>query len=395
MAGPGDDERAGWHLANQSLGVIEPLDHPDVPEQAVDECLLPRRSGSGVEQTVEPANHAGMAAGIEGGAGLARIVRCGGRREGDPATGHEHRLRLGRVGPVGKPAHEVIERIDDEALAERAEREVDEVGPADGGVDHVAEHAQETWHGRLARGRAHEPPRRIGEPLLSADEFFEHALPLAAGLEFRLPAGEIPPGRFDRGGPLPLVAFERFQGVGCGREPLRQRPDIALAGGHRFHDQRLVPPGRVDLFAAGIDPTAGLVGAAGRPVGIRLESLTPPVEVVDAGGLRRQLLPEVVAVLMRARGRLFVVGEFGGDPPEIRLDRLGLTTGLLDGGHGVALPSGGGPDVFLEAGKVALHFRAALTQERERRLGGLHVRVRAGERDLERRQISFGLGALF
>ena len=107
LAAAGDDEHSRRRHTHKSLRVVEPLDHPHPAEPAAGDLPVAVRRLLRLDEPVEPAHHAGMPRGIEAfNGGLFGFVE---RREAHTAAGHERRLRLGRIGPEGKPADEIVE----------------------------------------------------------------------------------------------------------------------------------------------------------------------------------------------------------------------------------------------------------------------------------------------
>ena len=141
------------------------------------------------DQAVEATDDARVVAGLE----LVGITKELPSQKTDPAAGGEHGFGGGRGPPRCMPADRVVERVDDEALPEFAEREVDERCPLDPCDNEVGEHAGQTGD-RGCHVALEQATRRLREALVAVDDVLEHRATLATGLERRPPAGEFPPG---------------------------------------------------------------------------------------------------------------------------------------------------------------------------------------------------------
>ena len=169
--------------------MLDPFDDPRAAEEAADQV------GYGVclvavgDQVVEATDDARVVAGLK----LVGITKELPREKTDPAAGGKHGFGGGRGPPRCMPADRVVERVDDEALPEFAEREVDERCPLDPRDHEVGEHAGQTGD-RGCYVALEQATRRFREALVAVDDVLEHRATLATGLERRPPAGEFPPG---------------------------------------------------------------------------------------------------------------------------------------------------------------------------------------------------------
>ena len=227
LAVAGEEERAGRRCLKQRQGVLDPLDDPDSAQQAANEIAIAAGGWFRVavdEQSVEPPDDAGMRAGIERG----RLVQVPGREEADPAPRGEHRLGIIGRRPIRMPGDRLVERVNHEALAKFAQGKVDERGPLDSGDDQVGQHAGESGY-HAGAGSGQKRAGGIRHAFLPVDDVLQQRPPLAAGLECRSPAGEIPPGGLQRDCVVALGCLERLHVGHGGMQPNLQGCQMPFA----------------------------------------------------------------------------------------------------------------------------------------------------------------------
>ena len=222
LAVTGDEQERGMD-GGQAAGVVERGHDPRLREEPRGGCFGGGGLASG-DQAVEPSDDAlvGGEIGLRGGRDLARCD------DADPPAGGERSLAGICSSPWLEPVGEAVERSDGDVLRRSSQRHVDKRCPFHRRVDHLAD---DPTHGaplHVVGCGGEQAPGCLGHSLVPAGELLEEPAALPAGLELRLPAGELAPAGLERPGGSADGLLGGADLAAGGLEPLHEGLEVSL-----------------------------------------------------------------------------------------------------------------------------------------------------------------------